>query len=1648
MNGRLRNKRYHLIIFVLLLFISIGYAVLSSTVNIQGVSKIRNANWDIHFENIAVNDDSVPIVAANDDRAAKIHDDDNRKVSFAITLDKPGDFYEFTVDAVNDGTIDAMVDTVVSNLNGEPITELPSYLNYTVLLTSGNEILPNHLLASDTRETYIVRVEYKRDIGNDEVVGEEVTLNFDFTVNFKQADDSAVELIPYQVVHKYENLDGTYQDVIENLKGVAGSPVTPAVKPKTGFVSPNTQTVDVSGDGSTVVTYEYRRATYHFSIIDRTYIDADSTDDGDYLYETEITVKARARDGYTFKWNDNNTAYERTISLTSDLTLTPIYTAGDNTTYTVKHYLMDLDGVHYTLKEENTHSGTTNTDVTPDVNTYTGFESPATQTVPISGSGDTVVEYYYKRLKYQLTLTDSEYIETTTPTGKYYYKSPITLKAKTKDNYTFEKWTNNNTNSEISFELTDDVTIGPLYLVNSYEISFNANGGQCSTTSISVDRGESIGELPNATNTGYYLDGWYTDISSGVKIDSSFVPDQDIEVFARWKKSVQSLDITNSSIEIRAGDEETINITNSSSIEETYTFASNDSSIATVDSTGKVVGILEGNTTITITGDSSHQVRTIDVIVSSTTVITDYVVSFNANGGSVNPVSKLIPIGNSIGSLPVPDRDTYEFVGWYTSLTDGIQLDENFVPESDIEIFAKWNKIICKMATTLHQDECTRTSKGCYSAGFYPGGAMQTSTITFGKVSSGTFEIGNAYNCDINDDGVYSDDVERFYYIGASGDNAVLSFYSNFEGENGVLTDHNFNYSTALEMLPTTEQWPGINVSFDGKAARFPYLNEIESVFGITAGNSINGELNKSFFMFENSRFIDETNGRSGFWIKYADSYYRVHAVDLLIGIVGSTSLNVARPIIEVGFPYIDNHVDSENLVTVTFNSMGGNSIQPISVYKNTRIETLPEPTKQNFVFDGWYTDSNYSTVFNSDSIVSSDITVYAKWNHINGVASINGVGYTSLTNAIKAASTEEATTITLLQSLTGTSVTFPADKSIIFDLNGYSLSNDSSGVIVNKGILEIKNGIINTSSGTGAINNEENANITVNGVEINATGSKQALYNNGGTVVIKGNSLLTSISTNRATLHNLKNGSITILSGTVISQNQEAVKNESGTLFIGNNDGILNESIPTIQGYTYAVTGLGYSFYDGILKGISAAVENEGVITKDVGYEFVHDTEVIDSNTYNTLYLNEVAGKYRVIFNPNGGEVDITNKLIDQGNPIGVLPIPTKGVYTFDGWYTGLTDGVIIDENVIPTSNVTYYARWKYEGSASVVHDMVNDPMKVYYENISTWKNNESSFETSMKNNFNSYGCKCKDNTCISQGNVLCDRPVAYDTYLEEPLNVYSYDTDTNMVGNQVLYTNSDNGIIYNMIPGMTYYFEQQSNTDIHGLVTAQGERRLITIDGVQNVRDLGGLEVDSNHDGETDGVLKYGKLFRGEKLSNNQSSVTDLENLGITEEVDLRKESERLSGEVKFSNFKQRELIHYQIDRNHYITNYNKTRSVVTEVMQDVINGENIYFHCRIGADRTGTLAYILEGLLQVKDEERLQDYELTFFSGLVNRHRYYSTDPTSSVSKTEKFMYMYNFMTTSNDIYNWYMEGSTNVSADNQLIADFRTAMIDAV
>ena len=343
----------------------------------------------------------------------------------------------------------------------------------------------------------------------------------------------------------------------------------------------------------------------------------------------------------------------------------------------------------------------------------------------------------------------------------------------------------------------------------------------------------------------------------------------------------------------------------------------------------------------------------------------------------------------------------------------------------------------------------------------------------------------------------------------------------------------------------------------------------------------------------------------------------------------------------------------------------------------------------------------------------------------------------------------------------------------------------------------------------------------------------------------------------------------------------------------------------------------------------------------------------------------------------------------------------------------------------------------------------MTNDPIKEYYQKINTWKQDQSTFQTNMDNNFNNYNCKCNENTCNTSGTVLCDKPKGYDTGVGSAVKVYLSDENTKTKGDLVTYTTSSNGVIYNMIPGVTYYWESETDPEVYGLVKASGERRIINIDGVRNVRDLGGLEVDYNDDGVVDGTLKYGRLFRGEKLWNSESNVTQLKKLGVNEEVDLRAASERNSGEVKLTSpdiFKQREIKHYQLNFETQRSNYDMTRAALVEVMQDIIAGKNVYFHCRIGTDRTGTLAYLLEGLLGVKQEQMLEDYELSYFFGLVNRHRFYAEDPNSSVSKTQKFVYMYDIMSDHNEVYEWFMLGSTDEEADKELIRQFREAMVE--
>ena len=204
-----KKKKYIIILLLLVLSLSVGFALLQANLKINGSSKIKGSSWDIHFENLNVIDGSVAL--SNGDVAATIQSS-RTDITYTVTLNLPGDYYEFTVDAVNAGTVDGMVESVISKLNNEPITSLPNYLKYSVTYETKDKIQVNHLLKAGKSETYKIRIEYKRDIDSTDMPTTAQTLSLSFGVVYVQANNNGIELyhplngIIYNVPKRDENV--------------------------------------------------------------------------------------------------------------------------------------------------------------------------------------------------------------------------------------------------------------------------------------------------------------------------------------------------------------------------------------------------------------------------------------------------------------------------------------------------------------------------------------------------------------------------------------------------------------------------------------------------------------------------------------------------------------------------------------------------------------------------------------------------------------------------------------------------------------------------------------------------------------------------------------------------------------------------------------------------------------------------------------------------------------------------------------------------------------------------------------------------------------------------------------------------------------------------------------------------------------------------------------------------------------------------------------------------------------------------------------------------------------------------------------------------------------------------------------------------
>lgn len=186
----MRKRRKYLILLVLILAISLGYAALATTLKVKGTLNVSKTSWDVHLENINIEPNSVTAsVPPTSDNTT------TTSLDYTINITNPGDFYEFSVDVVNKGTLDAMIDVVTNKVYAADGTteKNVNYLKSTVTYADGVEIKKNHLLEHGKSDTLKVRIEFRKDIEEEDLPssGDE-TLKVKFEMNTVQADENAI----------------------------------------------------------------------------------------------------------------------------------------------------------------------------------------------------------------------------------------------------------------------------------------------------------------------------------------------------------------------------------------------------------------------------------------------------------------------------------------------------------------------------------------------------------------------------------------------------------------------------------------------------------------------------------------------------------------------------------------------------------------------------------------------------------------------------------------------------------------------------------------------------------------------------------------------------------------------------------------------------------------------------------------------------------------------------------------------------------------------------------------------------------------------------------------------------------------------------------------------------------------------------------------------------------------------------------------------------------------------------------------------------------------------------------------------------------------------------------------------------------------
>ena len=639
-----------------------------------------------------------------------------------------------------------------------------------------------------------------------------------------------------------------------------------------------------SGDRNYVAHFEPISYRIEYDLNDGTLENDNPTS---YTIESdEIVLNNPSKVGYTFiGWTGSNgKTPELNVRISKGSINDKNYTANwierTDTKYTIKYYLQDINSSSYSVQDDLTKikTGVTESTVIIDsqIEKVKGFtfekakvDNKEVSSTNILADGSRVIELYYSRNKYTITLKNDDGIKSVNGSGTYSFGESVTIDAIEKDDYEFTKWVGSNevTEKRYTFIMPDAnltytaqsslVSLGE----NIYMVRLDSTGSDNSGTTrfyYEYDKSAVINgtevyyyndsklkqpltngvKIAIPSKKGYTFDGYYSkENGSGTKYvnsDGTIVNDRykikdNSTLYANWKSKVFTIKLSNSD-DSYISDDERNNRTN------TIYLKYGDGIYLDSDLTKKMTyttnKIVKPNITYRIKyhtnfSEEDDEVKDLSInyafdgyydgnkkLIDSDGLITK---EFTNKYFSENSEIYLKATTKKI-ELPIIERDEYAFDGWYTEQYGGTKIDNkyNLMNNKITDIYACWlsKPLITSMSNDWTKDSVTISLlKSSYS---------DSGKIKYQYYLSKTNGVPSkddiGWNDVISDDNTVNISTNGKYYIfykAISSNNAeIISNYETIKIDKVKPTINLSAYKKGLNVTVNSNEWTNSYLEF------------------------------------------------------------------------------------------------------------------------------------------------------------------------------------------------------------------------------------------------------------------------------------------------------------------------------------------------------------------------------------------------------------------------------------------------------------------------------------------------------------------------------------------------------------------------------------------------------------------------------------------------------------------------------------------------------------------------------------------------------------------------------------------------------------------------------------------------------------------